>query len=351
VPTIHIARPTTILAPHKVTTDDILDDIRSHHPDHPRLPAICRIAAATGVRTRYFTQPLTADTVTGTAGIARRAAGASADALHLAEQAARATLSLHGLAPGDIDGIVTTHSTGWTVPGIDTHLIDRLGLDPAVRRINLTTLACAGGTQALIRGIDMAALRPGHRILVVAAEVISAVYNHADTNIEHMIYKALFGDSAAATIVSTRPHGPGLTVHHPADDTFEYILPDSLTRYSGRIDEAGLHFDSTRAALTAADDVLPALTAWLDGHRIDVPLVHPGSQRIITDTVTAIGLTDTDARHSLDTLTEEGNLGGVSVLRVLERTHTAPPADGASLLMVAYGPGFSTAAVRGTWQQ
>jgi predicted naringenin-chalcone synthase len=63
-----------------------------------------------------------------------------------------------------------------------------------------------------------------------------------------------------------------------------------------------------------------------------------GSQRIITDTAAALGLTEQDARHSLDTLTEEGNLGGVSVFRVLERTHENPPADDAQALMVAYGP-------------
>jgi predicted naringenin-chalcone synthase len=332
-----------------VTTAEILDDIRAHHPNHPRLTAILRIVANTGVHTRYFTRPLTAPTVSGTAGVTDRAPAAFHDALALAEQAARTALTRHGLTPGDIDGIVTTHSTGWAVPGLDIHLIQRLGLKRTVRRANLTTLACAGGTQALIRATDLAAHRPGTRILVIAAEAISAIYNHQDTAVEHMIYKALFGDSAAATIVSTHPHGPGLQVQDPAGDSFEYVLPDSLDRYSGRIDDTGLHFDSTRAALTAADDVLPALTTWLADRRVSVPVIHPGSQRIILDTAAALGLTELDARHSLDTLTEEGNLGGVSVFRVLERTHERPPADGAQAVMVAYGPGFSVAALHATW--
>jgi predicted naringenin-chalcone synthase len=38
------------------------------------------------------------------------------------------------------------------------------------------------------------------------------------------------------------------------------------------------------------------------------------------------------------------------VLRILERTHTTPPADGSTGVAVAYGPGFITAALRGTWQ-
>jgi predicted naringenin-chalcone synthase len=94
---------------------------------------------------------------------------------------------------------------------------------------------------------------------------------------------------------------------------------------------------------------MPAVTDWLAGRGVDVPVIHPGSKPIILDTADALGLTLADARHSLDTLAEEGNLGGVSVLRVLERTHDEPPADGASALVIAYGPGFSVSALRGTW--
>ncbi|MFB9558565.1 PhlD, partial [Streptomyces roseoviridis] len=190
----------------------------------------------------------------------------------------------------------------------------------------------------------------GAKVLVVAAEVISSVYNHNDTSIEALIYKALFGDSAAACIVTDTPLGPGFTVAS-ADDTLEYVLPDSVDRYSGRIGTDGLHFDSTKAALTAADDVLPALLDWLGPDRtVDWAAIHPGSPRIILDTAAALGLDAHDARHSTDTLTDEGNLGGVSVLRVLERTHDDPPAEGATGVLVAYGPGFNMPALRGTWR-
>ncbi|WP_225814560.1 PhlD [Streptomyces spinosus] len=344
----HIARPTTVLAAHKITTTEIADDIRAHHPHHPRLGAILRVLGNCGVETRYFTQPLDSPTVNGTAEVGDRAARAFADGLALAEQAARATLDRYGLQPGDITGLITTHATGWAVPNLDIHLVERLGLRPTVRRTALTTTACAGGAHALVRAVEQALLHPGSRVLVVAAEVLSTAYNHADTKIEHMIYKALFGDSGAATVVSGDPLGPGLAVD--ADGLFEYVLPDSLTMYAGRIDSTGLHFDSTKQAAGGARHVMPAVTGWLAGRTVDVPVIHPGSRPIILDTADALGLTGTDARHSLDTLAEEGNLGGVSVLRVLERTHGEPPSDGDSALVVAYGPGFSVSALRGTWR-
>ncbi|GHJ39238.1 PhlD [Streptomyces sp. TS71-3] len=346
---VHIARPATVLGAHKITTAEIVDDIRARHPDHPRLAAILRVIANCGVQTRYFTQPLDSPTISGDATISRRAPRAFTDALAMAEAATLTTLSQHGLRPCDIDAIVTSHATGWAIPNLDVHLIHNLGFKPTTRRLPLTTLACAGGVHALIRACELAMLRPGSRILVLVAEVLSTVYNHQDTAIEHMIYKALFGDSAAATVITSGdPLGPGLTVNGP-EDTLEFILPDSLHRYTGRIDDHGLHFDSTRAATRAAKDAMPTIVTWLDGQRIDVPVIHPGSKPIILDTATAVDLTEADARHSLDTLNEEGNLGGVSVLRVLERTHGDPPAEGAEALMVAYGPGFSVSALHGTW--
>ncbi|MEU8101668.1 type III polyketide synthase [Streptomyces rubiginosohelvolus] len=344
----YIARPVTVFPTHQITTTEIADDIRHHHPDHPKLGAILRILKNTGVQTRYFTRPLAAPTVAGTAGVGDRAEAAFSDALDLATEAARRTLALHRLEPCDIDAIITTHSTGWAVPNLDIHLVERLRLRPDVRRIALTTMACAGGTQALIRAVDMVAARPGATVLVVASEVISAVYNHADDAVEHMIYKALFGDSAAATVVTAQPFGPGLRVASP-DDTYEHVLPDSLTRYNGRVDAAGFHFDSTKQALSAADDVLPDLLKWLGPDLVDFGVIHPGSQRIIDDTARALGLDAHDTRHSTDTLEQEGNLGGPSVLRILERTHAEAPAAGSRGVMVAYGPGFNTAALRGTW--
>ncbi|MFW3477429.1 hypothetical protein [Streptomyces microflavus] len=215
----YIHRPVTMFPTHQVTTDQIADDIRHHHAAHPKLGAILRIVANTGVKTRYFTRPLDAPTVSGDAAVGDRSAAAFGDALDLAAEAARRTLAHHRLQPADVDAIITTHSTGWAVPNLDIHLMERLGLRADVRRIALTTLACAGGTQALIRAVDMVTARPDARVLVVAAETISAIYNHADDQVEHMIYKALFGDSAAATIVSSEPLGPGIRVGSPRTRT------------------------------------------------------------------------------------------------------------------------------------
>ncbi|WP_420037385.1 PhlD [Streptomyces sp. cg28] len=337
--------PRTALGAHKVTTDEIIDDIRAHHAHHPRLGALVRAVAGCGVQTRYFSRPLGDESVAGSAGIAERVRTDFADAAELGVQAATDALTAAGLTASDLDGIVTTHSTGWAVPNLDVHLMTRLGMRPSARGLALTSAACTGGVKALIRATEMLAARPGGTILVVAAEVLSTVYHHSDTGIESMIYKALFGDSAAAAVISTEPLSSGFAV----EDSFEYVIPGTAERLAGRVESDGLHFDATKRGRNSSTEVVPVLKDWLGDRRTDFAVVHPGSPRIISDTVDMLGLTAEDARHSTDTLTEEGNLGGVSVLRVLERTHAAPPAPGARGSMVAYGPGFATAALHGHW--
>ncbi|MFK4069741.1 PhlD [Streptomyces sp. NPDC029674] len=343
--TAHVLRPHTVVGDHKITTAEIADDVRAHHADHPRLRAILRVIGNSGVHTRYFTRPLDSPTVSGTADVGERARAAFDDALVMAERAAVTALDSAGLAARDIDAIVTTHTTSWAVPNLDISLVARLGLRPDLRRVALTTVACPGGTQALARAADLVAARPGSKVLVVAAEVLSSIYHHSDTTIESMIYKALFGDAAAATVVTDTPLGPGVAI----EDTFEYVLPDSLERQRGRIGTDGIHFDSTKQVLAAVTDVMPRLLEWLGPRRPDFAVIHPGSPRIIADTVAALRLDEHAARHATATLSQEGNLGGVSILRVLERTHADPPDDGAHGAAIAFGPGFATAAVRCRW--
>lgn len=344
----HVTRPTVEHPDNWATTDDICDNITQHHPDHPKLGTVLRVIRNTGVQRRALHHPLDSPQISGSLGIADRNQQAWADASTLAETAAKQALEGAGLQPGDITAIVTSNTTSWAAPGLDIHLVEQLGLRPDVRRIALATVGCIGGAQALTRAADLVTARPGARVLVVVSEALSTVYHHGDTSLESMIYKALFGDAATACIVTADQLQPGMRI----DDTWEYLLPNSRDRYWGRIDELGIHFDSTRAANTAPADAMPALIDWLkQGDRLTPAwaVVHAGGPAILTAAQTGLGLSDTQLQHSHASLAQVGNIGGSSVLEILRRTRTTPPADGAAGLMLAYGPGFTTTALTGTW--
>ncbi|WP_406834921.1 PhlD [Streptomyces sp. AHU1] len=357
MPSAYVSRPRIALPAHRVTVDEICANIQSAHPTLPRLGAMLRYARHTQVATRHFTRPLADRTISGEAQIAERNEVAFADAADLAVHAAHQCLDDTDLRASDVDCVITSHTTSWTVPGLDVHLIEELGLRPDVRRVPLSTLGCAGGAHALTAAADHVTAHPGSTVLVVVAEMLSTVYSHHDTSPQAMIYKTLFGDSGGACLVTSEPLGPGLRI----DSTWQYVLPDSRRRYAGRLDAHGLHFDSEKSAINAVTDIMPALLNYLKEQEIDdiqFTVLHPGGPRIIEDAERGLGLDQRNGledsakvtRHTWATLREEGNLGGVGVLAVLARTHDDPPADGTRGLLLGVGPGFAAAGGTATWQ-
>ena len=340
----YVSKPSIRLAPHKVTNDDLSRDLVAHHPEHPKLKTLLRLINNCGVEARFWSRPF--EEAAALSSVAERAHVAFGDALQFAVPAAFEALGAAGLEPWDVDAVITSHTSSWTVPNLDVHLVNRLGLRPTVTRMAMTTVACAGGAQALIRAVDFVKSHPGSKVLVVVAETLSTIYHRYEVRPQNLIYKSLFGDSAGACIVTGEPAGS-----FRVDDTLELCLPDSIDRYWGTIDVRGLHFDSTTKAATAARDALPYLHTWLGDQRPEWMVIHPGGPRIVQDVAAGLEMgADKDGRHSLASLRENGNLGGAAVLDVLRRTHDDPPAAGAHGLLAAFGPGFIVAAVRGTWE-
>lgn len=344
---VHVSRPAVVFPPYEVELDQILADIKTHHADHAELRRILRIVGRTGVRSRRFTRPL--DEVGRRESIEPRNRRTFADVCALGAEAARAVLAEQGVEPTQVDCVVTSHSTGVAIPGLDVHLFNALGLRPDVRRIPMTQLGCTGGALALVRAAEQVRARPGSRVLVVVAEALSTVYQHSDDSIEAMIYKVLFGDSGGAVLVSDAPLGTGLVV----EDTWEFTLPNTTERQRLRLDDLGQHFDSTADALKSMGELVSPLLDWYRRSAgQDTPdfwVAHTGGPRILSDLEDGVGCDRKLLQHSWESLRERGNLGGVAVLDVLDRLYATPPGPGASGVLIGLGPGFAAAACRAVW--
>ncbi|MEV7414846.1 PhlD [Streptomyces sp. NPDC089919] len=340
-----------------MSTAEIVEDIARQHAGHPRLSAALRLIGNCGVETRYMTRPLHSPTVAGEASPAARVDAARRDALDLATRAAALALDSAGLTAADIDCLVTSHSTVPGVPGLGPYLVNDLGLRATVRRIPSTTLGCAGGSHALTRAAEYVAAHPGRKVLVVASEVHSVLYNRAATSLSSMLFRALFGDGAAACVVGGDPLGPGLCI----TDSWEYLLPGSTEELRGFMDDDGLRLESPHGLMAAASDALPPLREWyVDSAGAERPgpyvppevaVLHPGGPKILEGVSAGLGLAREAVRHSWDSLREYGNLGATAVLDILARTHESAPPAGAPALLVGYGPGFTAIGCRGYWHR
>jgi len=92
-------------------------------------------------------------------------------AIRLAESASRQALDQAGINPAAIDVIVSVSCTGYLVPALDVHLIERLGMRPDVVRLPITELGCSGGAAAISLGHRHLVAYPDQCVLVVAVEL------------------------------------------------------------------------------------------------------------------------------------------------------------------------------------
>ncbi|MFI5532035.1 3-oxoacyl-[acyl-carrier-protein] synthase III C-terminal domain-containing protein [Kitasatospora sp. NPDC051853] len=344
-----VHRPVFRAAPHVASIDEVVKLAGGAYAGGVLPDRVERMMRATGVRTRSFVRP---PEELFDLGAGPEFWDRTADLLAgLAAEAATRALAAAALAPDEVDALVVTSVTGWTMPNLDVRLIRMLGLPATVRRVPVSTIGCAGGLYGLIRAREQVAAHPGSRVLVVAAEAFSTSFQPDDTSIPGMIYKALGGDGAAATVVTGADDPrPGTAVELSAP--LELLIPDTEDNYRLTADHRSGHigFTSTSRAPLAVLKAQPQLDAWRAGLPGDPAfhVVHHGGPAILDRTAQVLGCEREHLRHSWDSLHEHGNMSSVSVLDVLARTLDEPdgPQPGEEGVMLTIGPGVTIVAAR-----
>lgn len=225
-------------------------------------PARCAdLVHATRIRTRHVVLP--PDELLALGGTAQRSAEYAKHAGPLAEDACRCALDGAGVTPDDVTTIIAVSCTGHTMPSLDAQLIERLGLDPSVRRLPIMQLGCSGGIAALALGADIHAARPGATLLV-AVELCLLCIQTSDLDRGQLLGNMLFGDGAAAVVL-----GDGVGCGPRLLHTTSVVWPGTSHLLGMRLGDTGLRLvlssDLPRAVLRrlpAALNAFLARTAW-----------------------------------------------------------------------------------------
>ena len=125
----------------------------------------------------------------------------------LGAEAAQCALSSIGLRAADIHHLFLVTGTGIATPSIDARLISTLGMRRDLKRTPIFGLGCAGGASGIARAADYLRAFPQERALLVAVELCSLTLQHGDISVANMIASGLFGDGAAAVVLSGSAHG------------------------------------------------------------------------------------------------------------------------------------------------
>ena len=256
--------------------------------------------------------------------------------------AARDAIAKAGLKPSDIDGIVTVSTTGIATPSLEARVGPRLGLRPDVRRVPVFGLGCAGGVSGLALTDRLAASDPGSNWLFVCVETCSISIRLDSEDPAGIVATALFGDGAAAAVVSSR--GAGLA---RLGGSAEKLWPDTLGIMGWRVEDPGLGVVFDRAIPPFIEgqlaEAVDGMCAGLGIARADISrfCCHPGGVKVIDAIETALALNPRALDLEREVLRDFGNMSAPTVLFVLDLLLAQGLPD--RVMMTAFGPGFTCA--------
>src|SRR5579863_9946459 len=196
-----IAGVASAFPPHCYDQHTISDALRGYWGDKLQRPELLtRLHSRTGVEYRNFAFPLNHYARFENWGQSNAAWMEVAE--QLGEKAIDGALERAGLARRDIDALFVVSITGVASPSLDARLINRMKLRPDIKRTPIFGIGCAGGAIGLTRAADYALAYPDHTAALLCVEICSLTMQPEDFSTTNLIASGLFGDGAAAVIVS-----------------------------------------------------------------------------------------------------------------------------------------------------
>jgi len=347
-----IAATATAVPAHVLSREDVKTYMRRvFDVGERRLDAIMSVIDNAEVHQRHSIFPV--EYIVKPRPLAVLSAEYAEHAVALGRQAAACALTKARMGPQDIDLLITVSCTGFMIPSLDAHLINLMGFRSNVRRLPITELGCAAGAMALARASDYLRAWPDATVLIVAVELPTLTFQRDDLSQANLISCVLFGDGAAAAIVTGRSAtGPCIL------DAETYTFPDSLEAMGFDLRDSGFHIvlskdvpQMIREKIRGLADTFLARSG-LRVESLSAFLLHPGGQKLLAFVENELGLDRRDTAHSWDVLAQYGNLSSATVLFVLDAwLAQGGMRAGQHGLAAAFGPGFSAELLLLGWHE
>ena len=282
--------------------------------------------------------------------VERHLAGESETTCSMAATASRIAMERAGVHPGQLDAIVLSTATpDRLLPSTAVDLQAALGASRAAA-FDIGA-ACSGWLYAMTVAEGMIATGTAETILVVGAEKMSSIVDWKDR-----ATCVLFGDGAGAVILQRSRSGKGILssflrsdgqladlLYRPAGGASIPMSQQVLDERTHLVKMAGREVfkHAVRSMSEAADRALDS--ARLTGADVDLLIPHQANIRIIEATAKHSGISMDKVYVNVDRF---GNTSSASIpIAIDEAIEKGIIKDGSTVLMVAFGAGFTWASM------
>jgi alkylresorcinol/alkylpyrone synthase len=344
----------TALPQHRFSQAEVTDALRKRWEGklaEPRL--LNRLHANCGVEYRNFALPLEAyAALRGSTNDVWISAAAE-----LGQTCIDRALTPLGLTAADVSAIFLASTTGTADAALDARLINRMPFPERVKRTPISGLGCVAGAAGIARAADYVRAFPGEIALLLSVELCSLAWQEDDQSIANLISCGLFGDGAAAVVVT----GDEVALPDSKLAAGPLIRATRSTFYRDTEHIAGWEIGARGSRLctdvpkVATENLRKDVASFLEENGIarGEPvswIFQPGGPKVLEAVESALELPEGALAESWKSLREVGNLSSASVLMVLAEAmecHRGTP--GSYSILAAMGPGFCLELVLLQW--
>lgn len=235
--------------------------------------------------------------------------------------------------------LITVSCTGMAAPGLDIQLIEALELNPGIQRSSINFMGCYAAIHALKQAQAICHSDANARVLIVDIELCT-LHFQSEYSLEQMASSMLFGDNAAALIVSNES---GL---YELRNFYSEVALEGQRDMAWQLCSTGFKMTlSTFVPNLIASRIQPMLQKCLElsglqQNDIRYWAIHPGGLKILREIQTALNINDDDLSFSKHILNHYGNMSSVTLLFLLHFIAQQNQEHG-MVFGAAFGPGLT----------
>jgi alkylresorcinol/alkylpyrone synthase len=330
--------------PYKTTQQEVKEQAyRMFSVNFPQTKRLIFAFDNTEIITRNFCKPISY--YTGTTTFEERNVEYISNALEYSVQAIEDCIIKAGISKDDITDLIFVSTSGLATPSMDALIINKMRLNPHVRRSPLWGLGCGGGVSGMAKANAMAMADPNAVVLLVAVELCSLTLIKNDYSKSNFIGSSLFSDGIAACIIKGDNHIEDKKVTY--FDSSSKLYYDSLEVMGWEFQDTGFKVLFSKDIPTFINEnVLHDITEFLTKHDLTLSdiknfIFHPGGKKVLDAYQDALPIEGDFLKRTREVMNDNGNMSSVTVLYVLEKFLREGYEDGFGLMM-AMGPGFSS---------